>query len=278
MPSALPRAGADLTLPNRFEALIASGRSGRRLAHATTALRSATSATGLSVVFHVALFLVAGLHSRAHAPAREAAAIEIAILDEPAPPPPAAAEEEPPPSHTAAPLPENHVAAPGHHNGAAPRAVAATETKPTAEPPADAPPALTGDDALPHFTIATSVAAGNGGVLAKSPGAVPTSAPVGADDDPYAEAAVDVPARPARRIEPRYPFEARASGVEASVNLEIVLSNSGAITSVRAMNHTRHGFEREAIAAAQRTPFTPAEKHGKPVAVRMVWVVRFELD
>jgi len=232
-----------------------------------------SSAIGLSLAMHVGALAAAGMH-RPPPVHLDSAALEISIE---APPPPETPKEEPLPN-----VPDpvraalvNPVAV--HHEALAVHAVSATPAPPDPAPPADAPHALVSDDALPHFTLATSKSGSDGANLASSSGTATTFQGPSNDDAPYAEGAVDVPARAAHPVRPHYPLQAQSNGVEGSVKLEIVLSSTGVVESVRALNHPGHGFEEEAVAAARRTPFTPAKKQGRAVPVRMAWTVEFQL-
>jgi TonB family protein len=235
---------------------------------------SAPSVLGVSLAMHLGVFVAAGMHRPSPRPV-ETTAVEIAIEAEapPALPPP---KEEPVPNDVPAHPPVKEATV--HHEALAVRAVAATTPKAEDTPPAEAPHALVSDDALPHFTIATSPAGTRGESLAKSSGTATTLEGPPNDDAPYAEGAVDVPARPTRQVKPRYPLQAQSSGIEGLVKLEIVVSSSGVVESVRAVSHPGHGFEDEAIAAARKTSFTPARKHGRAVPVRMLWTVEFRLQ
>ncbi len=226
----------------------------------------------MSLVMHVGALAAAGMQRRP--PPLASALVEIAIDAEPEPAPPSP-KEEAAPNTTPAPTPVKVAA---HHETLAVHAVAATEAKPLEAPPADAPHASVSDDALPHFTIATSTSANGGQSLAKTSGTATTFEGPPNEDAPYAEGAVDIPARAARKVTPRYPSQAQSNGLEGSVKLEIVLSSAGAVESVRALSHLGHGFEEQAIAAARKTPFTPAMKHGRAVPVRMAWTVEFRLQ
>ncbi len=230
MPSDLPRTGAELTLAKPFD-VVGSLRRG-----ALAASSSSSLAIGVSVVAHIAIFTAAAVvHARPRGPI-EALPIEIVIESEPPSPPapPEPAPEEPLANRVQTPSPVAHSSfAPVHHDPATPPAKA----EPSPEPPTSAPAALTGDAALPHFTLATSIAAPSGGTLAKSAGDALPTAEAAAGEGPYAEDAVDVPARATRAILPTYPAQARASGVEGIVRLEIVLSKDGAVETVRAVNH-----------------------------------------
>jgi TonB family protein len=235
-------------------------------------------AIGASLAVHVGVCAVFGVAARPVASPAVAAeeVVDVAPDLEPAPSMPPSDEPLaertavtaiPAPSHAHAP----HTDAPAVH------AVAATETKP-APSPAAAPVAVTSDDALPHFTLVTSNAAPSASAAlpnAAGTGAVDT---VSDDDATYGADAVDVPARAISQSLPRYPPQAQAEGREATVALEIVLSKTGAVESVSPLHPAGHGFDEEALAFARRTRFSPAMKRGRPVSVRMLWTVRFELQ
>jgi periplasmic protein TonB len=235
------------------------------------------STLGVSVVLHVAVFLAAGVHVRSTLARPVQPPIEIAIAIETAPEPEPPKEE--PLSNQVTETPPVHAAS-AHSSPArteAGHAIAATESKSEASPPADAPPTFTGDS-LPHFAIATSTIGGRGQTLAKSAGTAPLESAGANEDEPYAEGSVDVPARAMRPVRPTYPLQARVSGIEGSVKLEIILSNTGVVESVRARSHLGSGLEEAAIAAARKTPFTPAMKRGRAVPVRMAWSIEFQLQ
>jgi protein TonB len=240
-------------------------------------LHGSAPAVGLSLALHALVIAGTRMHAHHATPVRPSSveiAIETELVDAPAPP---SAPEPPPPNEPPEPAPVKVATA--HPGPVAVRAVAATEPAKAIEPapPADAPNALASDAALPHFAIATSVKVGEEGSLAKTSGAA-ASQGAPESDPPYAEDAVDTPARAARKVSPRYPLEAQSSGAEATVKLEIVLSATGSVLSVRALNHPGHGFEEEALAAARRTLFTAATKRGRAVPVRMAWTVEFRLQ
>jgi TonB family protein len=233
----------------------------------------------ISLAFHAVAVAGAGLQPFHVRPMRSATPLEIPVEIEAAPPPLSLPTPQPPPQNEASVAAPSKAAA-VRREPVAVRAVAATEPKaaPQPAPPADAPVALTGGAQLPHFSIATSITAAPAESLAKTSGAATAFQGTPDRDAPYAEDAVDVPARAAKKVAPRYPLEAQSSGTEATVKMEIVLSSSGVVQTVRALNHPGHGFEEEAIAAAHRTPFTPAMKRGQAVPVRMAWTVEFRLQ
>jgi TonB family protein len=231
----------------------------------------------ISLAFHALAVVGAGMQRHRPTTMRAATPLEISVESEAAALSPPIPTPEPAPNEAAAPTPLRAAAV--HHEPVAIRAVAATEPKAAAQPaPAEAPPAFASDAELPRFSIATSIAAALGANLAKASGTA--TALQGAPDGilPYAEDAVDVRARALKKVSPRYPLQAQSNGAEATVKMEIVLSSIGVVESVRALNHPGQGFEEEAIAAARRTPFTPAMKRGRAVAVRMAWTVEFRLQ
>jgi TonB family protein len=97
------------------------------------------------------------------------------------------------------------------------------------------------------------------------------------DAAPLAEAGVSVPARLANAIAPLYPHLARAEEVEADVVLSIVVSSRGTVADARVSKLAGFGFDEAALAAVRRARFTPAQKDGLRVAVRMRWTVSFRL-
>jgi protein TonB len=234
-------------------------------------------AASLSLAIHLAAFAAAGYGTRSGPPAPADSPIEVVLENEPAPepPPPEPSAEEPLPNRVAptAPAPPT---APLARNVVAPSPAAPPP------PPVEAPasPVVANDDPFArfaHFTIASRARPAIGQAMAQA--SSPASSGDGATDHgPYAEAAVDVPARAARKVRPRYPPQAQAGGIEATVQLEIALSKTGNIESVRALSHPGYGFEQEAIAAVRSTPFIPAMRRGFAVPVRMAWTVEFRLQ
>jgi protein TonB len=237
----------------------------------------ASAAIGVSIAVHVAVW-VAAVHPRVQPAGRGVTSIEVTLDDVPDP-----IEQQPSSEPSSAARSATPVRPAVHPASASPKPALASRVGPAAPPSCEAPrlapaaPVVVGDDALPHFAFATSAA------VADSPaswttGSAVTPAAGDVEGATYAEASVDVPARATGALRPTYPFEAQASGIEASVQLEITVSRDGQVESARAMNHPGHGFEEAAIAAARATRFAPAMKRGRPVRVRMAWAMRFELQ
>jgi len=77
--------------------------------------------------------------------------------------------------------------------------------------------------------------------------------------------------------EAAYPDEARASGLEARVLLEVDLSAKGDVTRAIVLTPAGHGFDEAALQAVRQFHFSPAEVDGKPAAVRINYTYNFVL-
>ncbi len=79
-------------------------------------------------------------------------------------------------------------------------------------------------------------------------------------------------------VEAAYPPEARASGLEGRVLLEVDLSATGDVTRAAVLVPAGHGFDEAALAAVRQFHFSPAEVDGKPAAVRIQYAYSFVLS
>ena len=95
--------------------------------------------------------------------------------------------------------------------------------------------------------------------------------------EPSTEGAVDTPARLLRGAPPVYPAAAQSAGVQADVPIEIVVDPSGAVQSARSLAHVGYGLDEAALRAVRSYRFRPAVRGGKTVAIRMRWLMRFQL-
>ncbi len=95
---------------------------------------------------------------------------------------------------------------------------------------------------------------------------------------PLSESAVDTPAKLRSGTPPAYTAQALSAGIEQDVRLELVIDPSGAVLSARALEHVGYGLDEAALRSVQSYRFTPARRSGRPVAVRMRWVMRFQLQ
>ena len=255
-------------------------RIGPVLAGKSLAVKAATLA--LSVSAHAAVALIAAhggssLESaappgspRAELPAPELAIVEAPSVDdssskpvgEPAPhranhthPYPVAADHDVTPHDPSLP----HIPLPG-----------ATSDRLPAPPPAVA---LEPSIAPARFvlTIGRTTGAPSGGAAAEPSSAAAEGAAT------FAERTVDSPATLLSGIAPAYTREAEIAGVETAVPLEIVVDNRGNVSAVRALEHVGYGLDEVALRSIRGYRFEPARRAGHPVAVRMRWLVRFEL-
>lgn len=76
----------------------------------------------------------------------------------------------------------------------------------------------------------------------------------------------------------RYPADARRSEIEADVPVEIVVDETGRVIVARALERPGYGLDAAAVESVQTYRFTAARRDGRPVRVRMRWVVQFRLD
>lgn len=137
--------------------------------------------------------------------------------------------------------------------------------------------------ALPRFSIPSGAAQAAGGhVSANSvgPGAGTGAAPAtggGADDVIALASTVQVSAKLVQSVVAAYPAGARSDDVEGDVGVEIVVDREGRVVEARLSRPAGHGFDDAALAAIRRYRFTPAQRDGHTVRVRMPWSVQFRL-
>ena len=259
-----------------------------------------------SVVLHaslaVGLVASAAGHSRAGASA-PAATIELAVdieteapvlVPEPPPAPASTADKAAAaPTHTHPyPVDPSHDARPHdpseHHDEAAAAHHQETPAHHDHEPAAAAPALVADGAVLPRFTLATGsgtpatgtyVAAGGLGTgTSASPAGHSHDGHDGAGDDVIiAASAVQVPARLAHSVTAAYPAHARADDVEGDVAVEIVVDREGRVIDARVLRPAGHGFDEAALSAVRAYRFSPAQREGHAVRVRMPWSVQFRL-
>jgi TonB family protein len=133
------------------------------------------------------------------------------------------------------------------------------------------------EPATPRFTISLSPTSEPGPANVGAVAAGSTSHVDDSVDATFAERAVDAPARLTGGETAAYPARARADGLEGDVHMELVVSRSGDVESVRVAGSPGHGLDEAAIAAARTFRFTPAVKEGRPVRVRVSWTMQFRL-
>lgn len=145
---------------------------------------------------------------------------------------------------------------------------------------AEAPAAV-----LPTFSIASGAGllATSGQVSANAAGTGAATAPPGAgtsagSDDAIVNASgVHVAAKLVASVVAAYPAGARSDDVEGDVGVEIVVDREGRVIDARVARPAGHGFDDAALAAIRRYRFSPAQRDGHAVRVRMPWSVQFRL-
>jgi periplasmic protein TonB len=239
----------------------------------------ASVALTLSIICHLGLALLATLHFRPTSIAPELAraplellAADFEVLAETA---------EPPPSPTQAAVPANAprvLAQSSVTHGLTPvapviparAATAATEPEPEATTVNAAP-----ESSTPHFTLTVGKTIGS--TSAKISGSTLAPPAGGIANVPVSSASVDTPAKLRAGNLPAYTAAAITAGIEANVTLEIVVSETGVVTSARGLDHVGYGLDEAARQSVLGYRFTPALRSGTPVAVRMHWLMRFQL-
>jgi TonB family protein len=130
--------------------------------------------------------------------------------------------------------------------------------------------------ASPRFAMTVGSAVHAPGGTSSSDGGA-TAPGVAVADAPVAESAADVPARLLAGDPPAYTKAAQEQGIEADVPLEIVIDGRGSVVTARATTHVGYGLDEVALESIRQYHFRPAERAGRPTAVRMRWLMRFQL-
>lgn len=76
---------------------------------------------------------------------------------------------------------------------------------------------------------------------------------------------------------PEYPEAARAAGLEARVTLRLDIDREGKVSRAEVLEPRGHGFDEAALLAARQLQFRPAEREGRPLAVRILFHYDFTL-
>lgn len=80
-----------------------------------------------------------------------------------------------------------------------------------------------------------------------------------------------------REVKPDYTEQARRMGLEGEVLLEIVVGPDGGVSSIQVLRRLGAGLDERAVEAVRQWRFTPALRHGDPVAVMVEVAVEFKL-
>ena len=231
-----------------------------------------------SIAGHVALSR--GLdYLPAHPPSPQDRVVTVRVVEPPRPAP----EPEPPrpPEPAKPPEPVKPIVHERPRPHDAP--VARHDVAPVDTPPVDHPPATTDTTTTPVFgvTMESTSQGGTGPAMpvGNTTRAAPT-APATAQVKPLAEpvAAVEVTKdpQPLGRCAGKYTQEALAAATEGVVVLDLIVDEHGRTRDISVVEGLPHGLNEAAIAAARACTFTPGERKGQPVAVRIrTFKVRF---
>lgn len=105
----------------------------------------------------------------------------------------------------------------------------------------------------------------------------PSAGSEGGGSQIYGEATVDVPARVLFVPKLRYPVRALREGIESEVKLTLVVNQEGKVVEVKVAHSAGPEFDESALNAAKVMKFSPAEKSGSPVVVKMFWTCKFRI-
>ena len=237
------------------------------------------------------------------------APITFTLANVPPPPPPAPAPapapEPPPPQPAATPeLPPPAVAeASKPKPKPKPKKLAAKKPKrKKPEPPKPTPPPAAVAKApkfIAGLSLSSTVAGGSGPKFGVGNTAMGTPDRVAAGDvepirghapaDPERAAAAAAPAqskrapvrKPAKlkkKSLPRYPRDARKSGIEGVVVLFLEIDDFGQVVHAEIIKGLGYGLDESALGAARRTLWKPATLDGRPVPSKRRFNVRFTLE
>jgi TonB family protein len=99
----------------------------------------------------------------------------------------------------------------------------------------------------------------------------------GTGGGPYRPGSGIEPPRLLREVKADYTDDARRSGIEGEVGLEIVVLADGTVGSVRVVQGLDPGLDARAVNAVRQWRFAPATRHGAPVDVIVQVSVEFRL-
>ena len=96
--------------------------------------------------------------------------------------------------------------------------------------------------------------------------------------DAEVQVEVDQMPRVLRKVDPKYPENARRANREAVVLLEFTVDVNGRATDIKVVKPVGYGFDEAAIEAIKKWRFTPAKRDGESVPMRVQQRIRFTLE
>jgi len=223
-----------------------------------------------AIVFHLAL--AKGLDQLPHyALPKPPDKVAIQVIEPPPKQPPPEPPKEPEP-----PKPEEPKVVP--HEAPRPHPVHAISVASVAKdaPPTDKPAVTTDTTDEPVFGVSMESTSTQGTGPAVPVGNTLKPAAATGSDKPVKPLATPVAAfeatkmpLPQGRCFGKYTEEAKAAGVEGTVVLDLVVSEDGRVREIAVTQGLPHGLTEAAIAALKECRFTPGEKDGKAVPVKI---------
>jgi TonB family protein len=196
--------------------------------------------------------------------------VQVHVVETPPPAPEPEPPKEPEPVKPEPPRPQVHER-PRPHAPEVKRDVPPVDT-----PPVDHAPTTTDTTTTPVFgvTMESTSQAGNGpsmpvGNTTHPAPTSPDGAAVKALAQPVAAVEVTRMPLPMGRCSGKYTDEARAAAIEGVVVLDLIVDERGRARDITVVEGLSHGLTKAAITALTACSFTPGEKDGKPVPVRV---------
>jgi protein TonB len=197
--------------------------------------------------------------------------VQIRVVEtQPAPEPEPEKQPEPPPKQ---PDPQPEV-----HEKPRPQPIVANKqaAEPVDTPPVDHSPTTNDTTTTPVYGVTLeSTSQGSRGPampVGNTTSPAPTgnaTAPVKPLAEPAAAFEVTKMPMPQGRCSGKYSDEARAAAIEGVVVLDLIVDETGHTRDITVVEGLAHGLTGAAIAALKACTFTPGEKAGKPVSVRV---------
>jgi len=236
---------------------------------------------GASILLHAALVVLLG-SARLPPAAPPQRALQVAVVEKPAPPPP------PPPQ----PMPERIARTPRRPA----RDFPPPPTRPQAPvPPAPPPPSLEAQETtqqpvvLPGITLEStsqggSFAVSTGNTLYGEPPRTATepgvAKPYKAERYVAASQVNELPSVASRpdTLRPFYPDVAKQRGVQGDVVLRLLVDADGSLAKVDIVSEPGEGLGAAGTRAIRQFRFRPGKVNGQPVATTITYVLHFVLD
>jgi protein TonB len=207
--------------------------------------------------------------------------IEVQVIEPEKEPPPEPPKPEEPKPIAPEPKPVPHEVPHAQPAHASQVAAVSRDTPPPEHP---AVTTDTTDEPVYGVNMSSTSTVGTGpqmqvGNTMKPAPAAASSAPVKPLAEPIAAAEATKLPLPQGQCFGKYTDDARAAGVEGTVVLDLIVGEDGHVRDVRVAQGLPHGLSEAAVAALRDCRFTPGERDGKPVPVRVRgFKIHFVLD